>query len=66
MKRYVAAVQAAIEAGPVQTSLSAIYSGGKEGHEDDVGLDMEGAGSEDEDDDGVAEGGLASWLVWSR
>lgn len=66
MKRYIAAVQAAIDAGPVQSSLAAIYSGGKEGHEDDVGLDMKGAGVGDEDDEGPGERGLSSWLAWSR
>ena len=53
-----------IEAGPVQTSLAAVYTG--EGHEDDVGLDMEGAGEDNGEEEGVSGGGLASWLSWSR
>jgi len=54
MRRYVKAIEAAMEAGPVQTSLRGVYTGQLE---DDVGLDME-------EDDG--DGGLASWMSWSR
>ena len=67
MKRYVDAVQSAMDAGPVQTSLSAVYTGERHS-EDDVGLDM----MEEEDyfeggrSGTVSGGGLASWLVWSR
>ena len=58
MRRYVAAVEAAIAAGPVQTSIAGVYSGEVE---DDVGLDMSG-GDDDEDD----AGGVSSWMTWSR
>ena len=55
---YVAAVEAAMAAGPVQTSIAGVYSGEVE---DDVGLDMSG-GDDDEDD----AGGVSSWMTWSR
>ena len=58
MRRYVAAVEAAMAAGPVQTSIAGVYSGEVE---DDVGLDMSG-GDDDEDD----AGGVSSWMTWSR
>ena len=62
MRRYVDEIQRAIEAGPVQTSLAGVYDG-KEG--DEVGLDFSGDESED-DEDGAVQGGLASWMTWTR
>lgn len=58
MRRYVQALEAAMEAGPVQTSLAGIYTGSDE---DDVGLDME-----EEDDDATSLGSVASWVNWTR
>ena len=57
MRRYVMAVEAAIEAGPVQTSLAGVYDGTDD---DDVGLDME------EEDDVTSMGSVASWVNWNR
>ena len=57
MRRYVAAVEATMAAGPVQTSIAGLYSGEAD---DDVGLDMSGG---DGDDDA---GGVSSWMTWSR
>ena len=62
MRRYVEEIQRAIDAGPVQTSLAGVYDG-KEG--DEVGLDISGDESED-DEDGAVQGGLASWMTWTR
>jgi hypothetical protein len=62
MRRYVDEIQRAIDAGPVQTSLAGVYDG-KEG--DEVGLDFSGDESED-DEDGAVQGGLASWMTWTR
>ena len=62
MRRYVEEIQRAIDAGPVQTSLAGVYDG-KEG--DEVGLDFSGDESED-DEDGAVQGGLASWMTWTR
>ncbi len=62
MRRYVDEIQRAIEAGPVQTSLAGVYDG-KEG--DEVGLDFSGDESDD-DEDGAVQGGLASWMTWTR
>ena len=58
MRRYVQALEAAMEAGPVQTSLAGVYTGSDE---DDVGLDME-----EEDDDATSLGSVASWVNWTR
>ena len=55
MRRYVDAVERAIAAGPVQTSLSGIYTGESE---DEVGLDMAEEGDDSE--------GVATWMTWSR
>ena len=57
MRRYVMAVEAAMEAGPVQTSLAGVYDGTDD---DDVGLDME------EEDDVTSMGSVASWVNWTR
>ena len=58
MRRYVQALEAAMEAGPVQTSMAGVYTGSDE---DDVGLDME-----EEDDDATSLGSVASWVNWTR
>ncbi len=58
MRRYVQSLEAAIEAGPVQTSMAGVYTGSDE---DDVGLDME-----EEDDDATSLGSVASWVNWTR
>jgi len=55
MRRYVDAVERAIAAGPVQTSLSGIYTGEAD---DEVGLDMAEEGDDSE--------GVATWMTWSR
>ena len=57
MRRYVMAVEAAMEAGPVQTSLAGVYDGTDD---DDVGLDME------EEGDVTSMGSGASWVNWTR
>ena len=62
MRRYVEEIQRAIDAGPVQTSLAGVYAG-KEG--DEVGLDFSGDDS-DGSDDATVEGGVASWMTWTR
>ena len=49
-------LEAAMEAGPVQTSLAVTPES-----EDDVGLDME-----EEDDDATSLGSVASWVNWTR
>ena len=51
------AVEAAMEAGPVQTSLAGVYDGTDD---DDVGLDME------EEDDVTSMGSVASWVTSTR
>ena len=63
MRRYVEEIQRAIDAGPVQTSLAGVYAG-KEG--DEVGLDFSGDAFSEADEDGAVEGGVASWMTWSR
>ena len=61
MRRYVEAIERAIAAGPVQTSLAGVYAG-KRG--DEIGIDFsEDAG---EEEDGRPEGGVASWMTWTR
>ena len=47
-------IQRAIDAGPVQTSLAGVYDG-KEG--DEVGLDISGDESEDDEDGSIRQGG---------
>ena len=63
MRRYVEEIQRAIDAGPVQTSLAGVYAG-KEG--DEVGLDFSDDAFAGDGEDGAVEGGVASWMTWSR
>ena len=64
MLRYVLEIEKAIAAGPVQTSLAGVYLG-KKG--DEIGIDFEGAdGSDSMSNSGQPEGGVASWMTWTR
>ena len=64
MLRYVLEIEKAIAAGPVQTWLAGVYLG-KKG--DEIGIDFEGAdGSDSMSNSGQPEGGVASWMTWTR